>query len=736
MEGLFIMSVYSSIFLNKFKYDEEDLNFQRKCYLLFNKVMDAILCIKYDAVKKRNTFYSLEQINTIFLNLFESIFPADIHHFVIPGYIILDLIKATRRYGSEMYYINKIKMLYNSYIENNGNIPRNISTPFYKEILNDEKEYYMHFYKNELVNQLKGHIPINKNKLREIKNRKKIKYIESKLKKHCFSEINVTKEDILKDLEDIHKNLNQIKLLRRAGIFIREEQFFDLDCLFLDGQLNYENVCQLNFTADYSSPIIKKIIGKYYKVLLPYIDYISDDLFEIDPFEICFRYNYFNVFDLESFQTNFNSFLSTLNDNELKYLLENYSRLQELFALLPFLHLLKEFDISIFKSIIFNFDTISDILIRRGRIKENYTFEQLFNHLKEVIILAKTYLLSNSYIQSILTYPFIDTVVTQNLLVDSNLLHYVNIYIEMLKQPNTYLPPIEGYYQNYVFESGNNYDLEKLLLGKYVYGSCIDFNREGEETYKMVLLHKNCDVLMIKDKDTLDFYARILLFRKGNSIFMAPIMGSDGIGNNNLWSESFLNLIHDLFIEKAESLGDVIENVLITYDFMDKKLDYPSVTLKGVSQVLPHSDFTDQFYLITTCISDSTLDFSDKRITVCYEKKRKKVCKYEKNFIDHMLKIKALEMFMESDFVKSEKIQFEYETISSTHYAFSYIGQDFYVAIREDGQIETCLLNTHDKRQDSEFFSVIDLLDGDLAKTEKFDREDFFGKVLKIDKSS
>ena len=81
-------------------------------------------------------------------------------------------------------------------------------------------------------------------------------------------------------------------------------------------------------------------------------------------------------------------------------------------------------------------------------------------------------------------------------------------------------------------------------------------------------------------------------------------------------------------------------------------------------------------------------------------------------------------------------IQFEYETISSTHYAFSYIGQDFYVAIREDGQIETCLLNTHDKRQDSEFFSVIDLLDGDLAKTEKFDREDFFGKVLKIDKSS
>lgn len=91
---------------------------------------------------------------------------------------------------------------------------------------------------------------------------------------------------------------------------------------------------------------------------------------------------------------------------------------------------------------------------------------------------------------------------------------------------------------------------------------------------------------------------------------------------------------------------------------------------------------------------------------------------------------------MESDFVKSEKIQFEYETISSTHYAFSYIGQDFYVAIREDGQIETCLLNTHDKRQDSEFFSVIDLLDGDLAKTEKFDREDFFGKVLKIDKSS
>ena len=104
--------------------------------------------------------------------------------------------------------------------------------------------------------------------------------------------------------------------------------------------------------------------------------------------------------------------------------------------------------------------------------------------------------------------------------------------------------------------------------------------------------------------------------------------------------------------------------------------------------------------------------------------------------IDNMLKIKALEMFMESDFVKSEKIQFEYETISSTHYAFSYIGQDFYVAIREDGQIETCLLNTHDKRQDSEFFSVIDLLDGDLAKTEKFDREDFFGKVLKIDKSS
>ena len=59
--------------------------------------------------------------------------------------------------------------------------------------------------------------------------------------------------------------------------------------------------------------------------------------------------------------------------------------------------------------------------------------------------------------------------------------------------------------------------------------SCIGPGGAGDKAYYQALTGHNADVIIITDKNTNEFVAHSICFRKGNYVVLAPIQGIRGI---------------------------------------------------------------------------------------------------------------------------------------------------------------------------------------------------------------
>ncbi len=708
----------------KCNYDDENIDIQKEYFIILDKIINGILLLRYDTEKMDNRFYSADYINKYLLHKFAVINKKKENL----ENVILDIVTATKRVDKKKYYEEEIKRLYSLYI-NKGTLSKEETTKFFNEILNDEQNYYMSTRRKDIENSLVKKFALSTKKTNNLVSRSKIRLATSLLKKGNFSSIGIQEEILLKDLEELHNNINTTWLLKKNNITITKEQFEIFDKLFLTGKLDQEHISMI--FPSMASNISKKVIHKYSKILLKYSNKISNEDIKINYSAIAFNHNNIKIFDKKRYNQNVLLFINSLDKDEIIYIIENYESIKDVFKLLNFIDIDINFDMNVFRLIIFNIENIKRSISKRKLIA-NINLETILNNFKEVIKLANIYSSCDKYTVAVLGEENVDIIISTVSQTSSNPLSYINIYNTMLKNINILIPPIEGYYKDFYYESGNNYSLDKVLIGKKINGSCIGPEGMGSAAYTEALTKNSADVLIIREKDTKKFVARTLMFRRGNFVVMAPIATIEGFDRSKLFNEEFLKHISNQILEESLKTGDNLDYVFISYEDQDKGLNLITHISDAFWREVPHCDTTNMAYLLASKHNFIINPKNSKIPKVNYKNKRMKIL-VKDNCKEDLFKIKSLQLFMETEINRRINIRKEYEHIENTNYIKTYIGQDFYIAITEFFEIETCILNTNDERAYEEINVILESLKNsfdNLIPKEEIDIQKIMNKKL------
>lgn len=373
---------------------------------------------------------------------------------------------------------------------------------------------------------------------------------------------------------------------------------------------------------------------------------------------------------------------------------------------MPLVGIIDEFGYDDFRYIVLNYDQICTRL-KYDKNLADVSFSDVLNYLFEFISLGRVYAHSDRYMEAVFGQDFLDLMVNHAGFSSSDPKDYMNVYSSMLDCSTTFIPPFSGEFDDYVYESGNNYEVEKLLMGIYCLDSCLGLNDAGEEAYLEALTSRRADVVFVRKKETLEFVGRFLMFRKGNFVIMAPIYGTNSYCRS-LYQEEFLSQIGNQILDLAHEAGDSLDYVFAKHiHLMDELMPNNTVVFnRCFKEEIPHCDITSTACLIAARREDIEL-CPDGDVSI-YLKKRNDVLVKDQDCRSFLTRIKALEISRERDLLQKKKLEDEFDEILKTNYQKVYVGQDWYIALREDGCIEKTLLNTNDDRQREEIFSILD----------------------------
>lgn len=680
----------------EYKLDDQDPNVQEEYYKILDKIIDATILLKYDNERMKLAFSSINHIDEIVLCTFRKI-NDDNKDYLLNSLTTKIAIATGVKKGQDFYYevLNSVNKLYDLYKKSKDTLSYNFTTDFYNNILNRQQDSFMQMQKEKTKDILSFKLKLTEKKKNTLIRSAKLKKALELLSDRDFNALGMEQEELDNHLNELHIHLNKIKPFVKKEYPITDSQFQTFDRLFLEGALTEERLIQIY--PEFKLDEVKIILNKYHQLLLQHIDNIEINESNLDYSTVDFNYNHVQIVNKERYYGNLKDLIENMNDDEIHFILHNFDEVKDLFKLLPLTNILEEFSTDDLKMILLNYAKIKNYLIMSGRVSEDVKLNEILNNFYEVIKLAKAYHSADKYTTAILKEENISKIL-QEKQTSRNPYDYVDAYIKMLNSTITKVPPISGEVNGYKFESGNNYDLERLFIGKNCYGSCVGPKGVGEEAYYAALTSDKADVLLITKDD--NFVARIILFRRGNFIIMAPIHGQKGL-NKTLYDNTFLSMVSSHLLGEAIVKRDNLDYIFLTDDYTNLLEDYPVIESNLFKCDLPHCDLEANAYLIGERNSNHILNL-DEADTKCYLKNRKNVEIKDKGFLDDILKIKALEIFMERDLKKKEQLKERFDLVSEYGYEKLYVGQDWYIALKKDNTLERVVLPTKDDRKQDE----------------------------------
>ena len=230
---------------------------------------------------------------------------------------------------------------------------------------------------------------------------------------------------------------------------------------------------------------------------------------------------------------------------------------------------------------------------------------------------------------------------------------------------------------------------------------------------------------MIKDKETGEFIARSLCFRKGNYVVFAPIHDQEGI-SDYLYQPGLLSKIANQMLEKATKENDTLEYVFAV-SYVDLNDFYTLVQDSYLSDPFPHADLEEVAYLIGNKNSSKPVEIDlTVDIPTIYKTKRDRVKNKDEITSDELTKIKALDILLTKDKEEKEEKSRNFEVIDKEKYDEIFRGQDWYIGIKDGKIIEEVILPIELESQRNE----ISLLKTKLQTLEMLNED---SKELEID---
>lgn len=190
------------------KFDEENPNVQKFYFHILDKILDAVIFLKYKNTKNQQIFTSNAQLYDRMLFLFKEAEESDRtkREKVIEKFAI----KIARATDHMKDYEENKKLLENYYdlYQKQRNLAYEVTTPFFNHILNNQQNYFCKKEKRRQVERLKRGMPLTKKKQTQIVRNKKIEEMRSLFRKGQYKILGLTEEKRIALIEELGEKIN------------------------------------------------------------------------------------------------------------------------------------------------------------------------------------------------------------------------------------------------------------------------------------------------------------------------------------------------------------------------------------------------------------------------------------------------------------------------------------------------------------------------------------------------
>ncbi len=679
--------------------DVLDDNVLEKYFEHLDHLIDAIIIIRFKELK--NNFFSIDEMDYFLKQGIDFVCEKkDEKYLELITKNILNKINTAVNYPVEIDFEEINHYIIDIYhtISYTDVFPKDIVNEMYNLILRKIKDAYFKLTKKEIKDELCEKLDYTEKKEKTIINSYKLKKVNEYLKKREYDKLNISKNKLQLMIKEKRENILNNRNIKNK-IKISDEDFNYFEERFIQGSLNVEEIMKL---LNCSKKIGLMILRKYNEVLLEISNNITLDKFQKNKLlyqrrhKVGFDYNNFVIVKNSSYLTFVEEIIKCLPVALKEKIVSNPKNYEEIAFLIPFLNYFPELDIDKYCKILKNYPVVKESILKEKECRQKYISDQewLLGHILDIITLSLGYSNVNEAQYALLGKE----VYEKNPLRSAK---YAEFYLKMLNKKSSYLPIIKSNYQGYTYELGNYSDSKRLLIGTYCEGSCIDlFNNKGRETYEKVLLDKDADVIMINNPNK-EFYSRIIVFRKGNFVLMAPIKNKSLSHDCNLFDKNLVKHIALSIIKESMKNDDNIDFVLManTTFYNDKGEsinDFATLDDIRFTTLFPHADL-DEKVLVLASKPDAKYVSFDVSPKEEYYEVRKKINYHPTN--EDVLRVLALNNLLNND---EESLK----PFDVCDYLEVIVGDCFVLALRKDYTIFECLLSNASKISVNEFVNA------------------------------
>ena len=687
-----------------YHFDEDDENNQERLYYRLDKIMDGVAKQRFIRDKRYFRFRSLNQINEYILKEFEKIDEYNQEYYLKKISNVLSQKISDKNYDD--IFMEKIKSLY-AYYHSNGSLPKELTTDFYNQILNKQEETYTKSSKRDMIEKLTKILPYTKKKEKGRRVGAKLKKIDSLLAKRNYQELGTTEDKLKQLIETYNDDINKVRKIRKEGFYLTKEQLNRINEYFITGSLTEDALRKI--LPDSSDEVRTIILKKYTLIKAQFLNNVSVTEQELPILDLGYHYNNFKIGTMKNTYTSIINIITTVSEEEAQDILFNKEIPGEMLELLPLLGHLDDFNTEEMIVLLRNYPMVLNHM-RKETLTKSITLNSALSHFFDFSTIAAAYDSADDITISILGKEIIEQIRFSDKQTSKNPVDYLNVYEGMLAREYTFIPRVEGEFENYHYESGNDTDRTRLLIGKKCNFSCIGPGGAGDKAYYQALTGHNADVIIITDKNTNEFVARSICFRKGNYVVLAPIQGIRGI-EESLYQPKFISEIGNQMIKQSLEKKDTLEYIFLSPDgrFLD---DYfPIIENNYLIDPFPHADLDEIAYLITSTKDPENVEINSTiPMPIIYKTKREKVKGKKEATNADLTKIKALDILLTDEVTIREEKKRNFEPVNKEDYDDVYIGQDWYITIKKGKIVDEIVLPTEQEAQVKEMAALKEYL--------------------------
>ena len=669
--------------------DNDNIEVQQNYYNLLDKIIDGIIKIRYENEKNNFKYSNVIDLRNYILDTFINIKNTQNYN------LLDDLIEEIYNFVDcklEKDYIKKEILNYYEVYKVKDNI--DLSSEFSNKILNFYRNNYMSGEKNKIILDLIKKLDITSKKKKLILNSKKIEIITYYIKNGLYDKLGITENDFDIILDSLKESIVNNKDIKHNGVIINDDMFEYFKNSFKKyGYIKQDVFNSMNID---NVEVSKYIYNKFERIKIKFLDkvYLKDNI-NIDKDKLGFNINNFVIGSYDKYLENIAKLILNIDNDTIDDILYNEKYLNEIKDVIPLVGLIDELNIESLINILTQYSRVREKMISLEQNDSNVK-DLVYNNFDDLFVLSKDYSSINDVSLFALGKEVSDVL-------GHKCSEYLEFYKKVLKKETCSIPQVDLKMDNYTFTTGAYSNPERLLIGHVEEThSCINLNNlGGGKTYEEVLTHENADVILIRDNNKL--VSRILVFRRGNVIQLVT-------NANYKFSLDIYKEIARQMLDKAKRNNDNLEYVFV--NSYSVKNDNKGIRLEDNRFInkFPHADFSNEAILLNSeyynkdkKVEDIKLDF-DCKVLGSYNSIRKKI-NYNPTDLE-ITRLRALRIELEENEIVKEELARDFEVFYNKEYLKAICGEDWYIAIKNDGMLEEVVLPLNNSKSFEEMEKV------------------------------